>query len=347
MRRDHGTETLPENGPQFKIDVALLKDTVTITIDTTGRGLHRRGYRAHVTAAPLKETLAAAMVMLSYWKRDRPLVDPFCGSGTILIEAAMIGRNMAPGQSREFAFEHWPDAPRQAMLDLRSEALQNVLEPLPQRLLGGDTDFRVLRFARENAEAAGVTADVHFETADARELQSKRRFGCLITNPPYGMRIGRDWEIEDLYAAIPDVLRHLPTWSFYFLTAYNGFERILGRKADRRRKLYNGRIECTYYQFHGPKPVIGQSGRSESATDEGKPTADAEQTTGEEVPAAQKIEAPSSPEESPVATKGAKPYVHAVGEAAFGALPENAQHQAELFATRLRKRAKHFRRMMT
>lgn len=353
LQRDHKTETLPETGTQYKVDIALLKDTATITIDTTGRGLHRRGYRAHVTAAPLKETLAAAMVMLSYWKRDRPLVDPFCGSGTILIEAAMIGRNMAPGQSREFAFEQWAGAPREAMLQLRSDALQNVLDPLPQRLLGSDTDFRVLRFARENAEAAGVTADVHFETADVRDLKSSRRFGCLITNPPYGMRIGRDWEIEELYAAIPHVLRHLPTWSFYFLTAYGGFEQVLGRKADRRRKLYNGRIECTYYQFQGPKPVLGESGRTASPPEEVAAPAPESEPDVEPATVAnpwssksvtQESE-PSKPTSDP--PRAAKPYVHAVGDAAFGALPGNAQHQADLFATRLRKRAKHFRRMMS
>ncbi len=327
MRRDHGTESLPETGAPYPVDIALLKDTATITLDTTGRSLHRRGYRSAVTAAPLKETLAAAMVMLSYWKRDRPLVDPFCGSGTILIEAAMIGRNMAPGQSREFRFEQWQDAPRETLLDLRSEALQGVLDPLPQRLLGSDTDFRVLRFARDNAEAAGVTSDVHFETADVRDLRSSRRFGCLITNPPYGMRLGRDWEIEELYASLPDVLRHLPTWSFYFLTSFSGFEKVLGRGADRRRKLYNGRIECTYYQFQGPKPVA-----------DGGPPADARERSSEPTGT---LEPPE-----PQPQKPARPYVHAVGEAAFGALPDNAQHQADLFATRLRKRAKHFRKMM-
>ena len=394
MQRDHSTETLPETGPMFNVDIAILKDVATITIDTTGRSLHRRGYRTQVSAAPLKETLAAAMVMLSYWKRDRPLIDPFCGSGTILIEAAMIGRNMAPGQSREFSFEQWPDSPRETVLNLRADALQNVLEPLPQRLLGSDTDFRVLRLARENAEAAGVTADVHFETANVRDLQSRRRFGCLITNPPYGMRLGKDWEIEELYAALPHVLRHLPTWSFYFLTAFNGFEKTLGRSADRRRKLYNARIECTYYQFQGPKPVLGEGKRIvdaeprvENETENeselsGEPELNRQPETNELEPSARETladpnvgrrsEAPenspeptaapeptSTPEATTPATKPAiskprnpnpnpnpNPYVHAVGPAAFGAMPDNAQHQADLFATRLRKRAKHFRRML-
>ncbi len=339
LQRDHQTTELPETGASFKIDIALLKDTATITIDTTGRSLHRRGYRSAVTAAPLKETLAAAMVMLSYWRRDRPLVDPFCGSGTILIEAAMIGRNMAPGQSREFIFTQWPEAPREALLELRSEALQGVLDPLPQRLLGSDTDFRVLRFARENAEQAGVTADVHFETADVRDLRSSRRFGCLVTNPPYGMRLGRDWEIEELYASLPNVLRHLPTWSFYFLTAFGGFEKVLGRQADRRRKLYNGRIECTYYQFQGPKPVADGATKPAAVPTESAETTGALGAPGDNDPSVETTASELPP-------KPPRPYVHAVGQAAFGALPENAKHQAELFATRLRKRAKHFRKMM-
>lgn len=354
MRRDHSTETLPETGAAYPVDVAILKDIATLTIDTTGRSLHRRGYRSVVTAAPLKETLAAAMVLLSYWRRDRPLIDPFCGSGTILIEAAMIGRNMAPGQSREFRFEQWQDAPREALLKLRTEALQGVLEPVPQRLLGSDTDFRVLRYARENAEAAGVTADVHFETADVRELRSSRRFGCLVTNPPYGMRLGRDWEIEELYASLPNVLRHLPTWSFYFLTSSSGFEKIVGRSADRRRKLYNGRIECTYYQFQGPKPVADavvpydapDTPPTREPFDVPRPLDALEHQDVSDAIA--ETHAPAT-ELEPAELKPAKParpYIHAVGTAAFGALPENAQHQADLFATRLRKRAKHFRKMM-
>lgn len=385
LQRDHGTNELPETGAEFKVDIAILKDTATLTLDTTGRGLHRRGYRADVTSAPLKETLAAALIQLTYWKRERPLLDPFCGSGTIPIEAAMIGRHMAPGQHRSFAFENWPGVRREAILELREQALRGVLEPLPQRLLGTDINPRILKVARDNAERAGVTADVHFEPGDVRDLQSKRRFGCLVTNPPYGMRLGRDWEIEELYAAIPNVLRHLPTWSFYFLTAFENFENAVGRQADRRRKLYNGRIECTYYQFQGPKPVVGSSTIERSDTsvseslettsrevppapdadrdvdqNEGGPTSDDQHETAEtetaivspweratsrSVAPTETTSSASQPaQRQPVKPQPAKPYVHAVGEAAFGSLPDKAQHQAELFATRLRKRAKHLRR---
>lgn len=390
LQRDHATDELPETGAEFKVDIAILKDTASLTLDTTGRGLHRRGYRSDVTSAPLKETLAAAMVQLTYWKRDRPLLDPFCGSGTIPIEAAMIGRNMAPGQHRSFAFETWPDVRRESILELRQEALRGVLEPLPQRLLGTDINPRILKVARDNAERAGVTADVHFEPGDVRDLQSKRRFGCLVTNPPYGMRLGRDWEIEELYAAIPDVLRHLPTWSFYFLTAFANFENVVGRQADRRRKLYNGRIECTYYQFQGPKPVVAthpieSSDMTEKKTreetteetletepdDDPPPTsadhddqhepidseavvrspwelAKANSVADTETPSsASQPDAPQSSKTQPAKPQPAKPYVHAMGEAAFGSLPEKAPHQADLFAARLRKRAKHLRRWPT
>ena len=262
MQRDHGTIELAESGSTFKIDVALLKDMATLTIDTTGRSLHRRGYRTDISSAPLKETLAAAMVLLSFWKPDRPLIDPFCGSGTIPIEAARIGRNIAPGIERDFTFEDWPGVTEDLTADLRSQATAAQVDKLEERILGSDIDGWVLAAARDNASRAGVSNDIHFQTGDARELSSKRRFGCLITNPPYGMRLGQDRELDALYRSLPDVLRGLPTWSHYFLTAYPGFESAVGRSADRRRKLYNGRIECTYFQFHGPKRVTsGRAGR--------------------------------------------------------------------------------------
>ncbi len=311
LRRDHATRELTETGSQYKIDVALLKDVATLTIDTTGRSLHRRGYRTHVSQAPLKETLAAAMVLLSFWQRDKPLIDPFCGSGTIPIEAARIGRNMAPGRDREFACEAWSIFSTEQWNDARSAADAAVLPPLQERLLGSDIDAKSLRAARENAQRGGVANDIHFQVQSVHETTSKRRFGCLITNPPYGMRLGDNRELDLLYQSLPEILRKLPTWSHYFLTAYPQFERMVGKQADRRRKLYNGRIECTYYQFHGPKPVRNRSTDTES----------------------------NKASESP--------YVHASGKAAFGQLDEKSHHQAELFAARLRKRAKHLRRWPT
>ena len=311
MQRDHQTDLLSESGAEYKIDIAILKDTASLTIDTTGRSLHRRGYRTDISRAPLKETLAAAMVMLSYWKPDRPLIDPFCGSGTIPIEAALIGRNIAPGIQRTFACEDWTGFPAEVAQSVRESAAEVRLGPLEQRIGASDIDARVLKAARDNAERAGVADDIHFQAKPMIETTSKRRFGCLITNPPYGHRIGNDRDLDELYHSIPDVLRGLPTWSHYFLTAYPNFERAVGRKADRRRKLYNGRIQCTYFQFHGPKPVTGRV----------------------------KVETEERPDE--------KPYVHASGSAAFGQLDEKATHQAELFAVRLKKRAKHLRRWPT
>nr|WP_220498395.1 bifunctional 23S rRNA (guanine(2069)-N(7))-methyltransferase RlmK/23S rRNA (guanine(2445)-N(2))-methyltransferase RlmL [Rhodopirellula sp. JC639] len=328
MLRDHRATTLDETGPLFKIDVALLKDTATLTIDTTGRSLHRRGYRTDISQAPLKETLAAAMVLLSFWKPDRPLLDPFCGSGTIPIEAARIGRNIAPGIDRDFTFESWPTVATTLLPDLRSRAIAAQVDSIEERILGSDLDGRVLRAARDNAERAGVADSIHFQPGDALRLTSRRRFGCLITNPPYGRRIGEDRELDALYHALPDVLRGLPTWSHYFLTAYPNFEHAVGRQADRRRKLYNGRIECTYYQFHGPKRVVGDRGEAAEVA-----SSDA---------AAKPHDAPGDHTAPPE-----KPYTHAAGPAAFGHLDAKATHQAELFATRLRKRAKHLRRWPT
>ncbi len=249
----HLTDTLPETGPQYKIEVAILKNQVSLTIDTTGQSLHKRGYRTSAAAAPLKETLAAAMVMLSFWNSDRPLIDPFCGSGTIPIEAALIGRNIAPGSGRTFAAEDWPAVAADRWRQARDEALELALPEFSERLVGTDTDERVLSAARRNAEQAGVSDQVHFQQKSFSELSSQRNHGCVITNPPYGKRIGEQRELESLYHSIPEVLRKLSTWSHFILTAYPNFEGVIERQADRRRKLYNGRIECTYFQFHGPK----------------------------------------------------------------------------------------------
>ncbi|MDV6029074.1 MAG: bifunctional 23S rRNA (guanine(2069)-N(7))-methyltransferase RlmK/23S rRNA (guanine(2445)-N(2))-methyltransferase RlmL [Phycisphaera sp. RhM] len=341
MMRDHATTTLDETGPLYKIDIALLKDIATLTIDTTGRSLHRRGYRTDISQAPLKETLAAAMVLLSFWKPDRPLLDPFCGSGTIPIEAARIGHNIAPGIDREFCFESWPTVSPTLLPDLRSEARAAQVDSIEERILGSDIDGRVLRAARDNAARAGVADSIHFQPGDALRLTNRRRFGCLITNPPYGQRIGEDRELDTLYRSLPEVLRGLPTWSHYFLTAYPNFEAAVGRQADRRRKLYNGRIECTYYQFHGPKRVIGQQvAESDHETTDAEAASDRESSPIESK--AGESKAGKAPAQAP-----AKPYTHADGPAAFGHLDDKAIHQADLFATRLRKRAKHLRRWPT
>jgi 23S rRNA G2445 N2-methylase RlmL len=242
---------LPETGPPVAVEVSLVNDLATIDLDTSGHGLHRRGYRTLVAAAQLRETLAAAMVQLSFWKPDRPLVDPFCGTGTIIIEAAMIGRRLAPGRNRQFAAEGWNQIPAAAWQAAREEAADLALPALQLRPIGCDADPESLKLARYHAGLAGVAEDVHFQHHTFDELTSSRNYGCVITNPPYGVRMGEEEEIEELYRSMPDVLRRLKTWSHFILTAHPDFERLVGQEADKRRKLYNGRLQCNLFQFFG------------------------------------------------------------------------------------------------
>jgi putative N6-adenine-specific DNA methylase len=243
LRAAHRVDTLDESGPTCTVEVALLKDVASLTIDTTGASLHKRGYRTLVGAAPLKETLAAGLVLLSFWRPDRPLIDPFCGSGTIPIEAAMIGRNIAPGLGRQFAAEAWFALPeplwQQACQEARDKA---VAADLPTRIIGTDIDPEAIKLARFHAERAGVAGQVHFQQRSFEELTSSREYGCVICNPPYGQRIGEDEQVRELYQSLPLVLRHLRTWSHFILSARKDLEKIVGRAADRRRKLYNGSI---------------------------------------------------------------------------------------------------------
>jgi 23S rRNA G2445 N2-methylase RlmL len=254
LMRAHGVTHLPESGPVVAVEIALLKDAATVLLDTSGAGLHKRGYRDLVGAAPLRETLAAGLVDLSFWKRGKPLVDPFCGSGTIAIEAAMAGRNIAPGLSRTFAAEDWPVLDEDIWTRAHEEARDLELPDLGERVLATDIDEAALSLARRHAHRAGVAADIHFQRAPFSELSSSREYGCVVTNPPYGVRLDDDEEVWRLYESMGEVFARLPTWSFFVLTSWHDFERILGRRADRRRKLYNAQIECTYYQFHGPRP---------------------------------------------------------------------------------------------
>ncbi len=257
LRKAHGVAELPETGAAYTVEVALLKDRATLTLDASGAGLHKRGYRTLQGQAPLKETLAAALVLLSYWRADRPLIDPFCGTGTIPIEAALIGRNLAPGLRREFAGEAWPRISPEVWERARAEARDLATDAIPGSITGNDIDESVLSLARHHAENAGVAGDIHFQRRAFAEVTSRKEYGSLICNPPYGERISDRPEVRELYASMPAVLRNLRTWSHFILTSYRGFEQLIGQPADRRRKLYNGPIECTYYQFHGPKPQAG------------------------------------------------------------------------------------------
>ena len=250
---------LPETGPPVPVEVALLDDEATISIDTTGVGLHKRGYRTLAGPAQLRETLAAALVQLSFWQPGRPLIDPFCGTGTLLIEAVMLGRSVAPGRLREFAAEHWSVITADKWETARAEADDLVQPPLDERPIGTDIDPEALKLARFHAEQAEVADDIHFQQRAFADLQSSRDYGCTIMNPPYGMRMGRDEEIESLYRTLPEVLRRLKTWSHFIFSARGDLERLVGQQADRRRKLYNAQIPCTYYQFFGPKPPREES----------------------------------------------------------------------------------------
>ncbi len=347
LQKSYGTETLPETGAQYKIEVALLNDEATLTIDTTGPSLHKRGYRLQAAEAPLKETLASAMVQLSFWRSDRPLIDPFCGSGTIPIEAALLGRNLAPGLQRTFAAEAWPQCDSPAWNAARQEARDLALPPFAERLIGTDIDEHALFAARQNAERAGVAEQIHFQLRDFAALASKRKFGCIITNPPYGERLGDHSEWQSLYRSIPSVLRTLPTWSHFILTAYPDFESLIQRPADRRRKLYNGRIECTYYQFHGPRPSPQDTSTSTRASE---PTAAPVPQPANELvqqPDATTADSTVLVAEAPAPQQKPNPWQRAQLKPVFGGITPKGREQAELFRSRLQKRARHLRRWPT
>ena len=254
LKKKHRLQWFPEDGPLMKIEVALLKDTATLTIDTSGAGLHQRGYREIAMGAPLKETLAAALVILARWYPDIALIDPFCGSGTIPIEAALMGHNMAPGLNRSFAAEEWPWINPKLWAEVRQEARDLVRPEKPDYLIGTDIDDSALKVARRNAELAGVADSIHFQRQEVKDLTTSKKYGKLITNPPYGERLGEDAQIQQLYRELAQVKKDLDTWSFYILTAYPYLERVFGQRATKRRKLYNGGIECQYYQYYGPRP---------------------------------------------------------------------------------------------
>lgn len=254
LKPAHRSEWLEEFGPVYELEVELRKDRATLTLDTSGDGLHKRGYRKLTARAPLRETLAAALVQLSVWNPSRPFVDPVCGSGTIPIEAAMIATNRAPGLNRDFVSSTWPQIPQTIWDRARAEA-QDLIVPGPEQpLIGTDIDDKVLSTARYHAKLAGVADHIHFQQQALSEFRSSRKFGCLIANPPYGERLGEVEDAEVLYREMGRRFADHDTWSAFVMTAHQEFERIIGRKATRRRKLYNARLACNYYQFLGPRP---------------------------------------------------------------------------------------------
>jgi len=244
-----------ENGDDYPLRVFILNDVVTIAIDTTGESLHKRGYRRLAGAAPLSETLAAALIMLTPWHADRILVDPFCGSGTIPIEAAMMAAHIAPGMNRDFLAESWGNLiPKKAWYEAVDEANDLIDDQVQTDIQGYDIDGEIIRAARENARNAGVDHLIHFQERPVSELRHPKKYGFVITNPPYGERLEDRESLPALYRQIGEAFRGLDCWSEYVITSYEDAERYIGRKADRNRKIYNGMIRTYYYQFLGPKP---------------------------------------------------------------------------------------------
>lgn len=244
-----------EDGANYPVRVFLMKDEVTVGLDTTGDSLHKRGYRKLTAKAPIAENLAAAMIMLTPWRSERILVDPFCGSGTIPIEAAMMAANIAPGMKRGFTALKWEQvAPKAYWDDAYEEARSEVDLSVKTEIYGYDIDAEMVRIARQNAHLAGVEDLVHFEQADVATLSHKGQYGFLITNPPYGERLEEIQNLPPLYRKLGERFRQLDTWSLYLITSYEDAQRDIGRKADKNRKIYNGMIKTYYYQFQGPKP---------------------------------------------------------------------------------------------
>lgn len=255
LKKKYKKEWFEEDGASFPVRVSLMKDVVTVAIDTTGVSLHKRGYRKLQSKAPISETLAAALIMLTPWKKDRILVDPFCGSGTFLIEAAMMASNIAPGINRSFLAENWKELiPRKHWYDALEEAQDLVDAHLDMDLQGFDIDGEVVKNARENAAAAGVDHLIHFQQREVEKLRHPKKYGFIITNPPYGERLEDKKMLPDLYRQIGQVYQGLDSWSMFLITSYEDAERYIGRKADKNRKIYNGMIRTYYYQYLGPKP---------------------------------------------------------------------------------------------
>ncbi|MCD8053182.1 MAG: class I SAM-dependent RNA methyltransferase [Lachnospiraceae bacterium] len=264
LKRVYGVNWFPETGAQFPLRVFLYKNRVTVGIDTSGESLHRRGYRKMTAKAPITETLAAALLMLTPWRGDRILVDPFCGSGTFPIEAAMMAAHMAPGMNRSFLAENWPGViPRKAWYEAADEAASLLDVRIETDIQGFDIDADVVKAARANAREAGVDHLIHFQQRPVSELSHPKKYGFLIMNPPYGERIEEKEALPALYRTIGERFAALDSWSCYMITAYGDAEKYFGRKADRNRKIYNGMMKTYFYQFLGPKPPRKRPGTGE------------------------------------------------------------------------------------
>ncbi len=255
LAKAYGLNTLSENGETYDVEVAFYEDTVSVTLDTSGNGLHKRGYRTYLGEAPIRETLAAAIVLLSVWNPQRNLIDPFCGSGTIPIEAARIALNIASGRDRNFAYENFTLAPSVRGI-AQDEALQNENLQSKLHISGFDINPEAIKLSLKHATRAGVANNVHFQVADMKNLSSHYEYGVLITNPPYGERLMDEDEVKVLYRDFGTVYRSLSKWSAYVITSFKGFEKYFGMRANKVRKLYNSELECNLYQYLGEKPPV-------------------------------------------------------------------------------------------
>lgn len=255
LKKTYHTDWFAEDGAEYPLRISIRKDIVTVGLDTTGVSLHKRGYRKFTAPAPLTETLAAAILLLSPWKRDRVLVDPFCGSGTIPIEAAMIAKNIAPGMNRSFLAENWTNLiPKKEWYEVGQEAMDLVEDDAETVIQGYDVDAEVLKMARANAELAGVEKQIHFQQRDILNFRSPKKYGFVITNPPYGERLSSRDEMSALYRTIGNIIDENETWSFFLLSGFEDAQRAIGKKAAKNRKIYNGMMKTYLYQYMGLKP---------------------------------------------------------------------------------------------
>lgn len=263
MKQSYHLEWFPEDGAAYPVRIFIFKDEVMVTLDTSGDSLHKRGYRLATGKAPLTETLAASLLMLTPWKKDRILVDPFCGSGTFPIEAAMMAANIAPGMNREFTAMKWTNfIPEQLWTEAFEEAQELVNTDIATDIQGYDIDGEILKAARENAKRAGVAHMIHFQQRAVADLHHPKKYGFIVTNPPYGERMEEKEALPALYFQLGQAFQGLDTWSLYMITAYEEAERYIGRKADKNRKIYNGMIKTYFYQFLGPKPPKRGNGQA-------------------------------------------------------------------------------------
>ncbi len=255
MKQTYRVSRFEEDGDEYPIRVFIFKDMVSIGLDTSGTSLHKRGYRTLVGKAPISETLAAALLMLTPWNKDRVLVDPFCASGTFPIEAAMIGANIAPGMNREFTSDSWDKViPKKVWYNAYDEARDLVRTDVEMNIQGYDLDTEMVKCAMANAKAAQVDKYIHFQARDVKDLRNPKHYGFIITNPPYGERLEEKEALPALYRTIGESFASLSDWSMYLITSYEEAEKYVGRKADKNRKIYNGMIKSYFYQFMGPKP---------------------------------------------------------------------------------------------